>query len=196
MNITPIPRRSFLKLSLVGASISTGIVATSCSFFEPTKEKNKTSFGILLVLNQIQAKILFSFADAILPKETNFPNAIQSQVINRLDEELFFVSESIAESLKQAVDLLEYLPIFYGYFSRFSKLSSQQRLDFLQSSQNTTSTTVRAITNNCRLLIFTMYYGHESSWNAIKYDGPFSKIPQKISPQRDFYMQQVKNNEA
>lgn len=196
MNITPIPRRSFLKLSLAAASVSTGLIASGCSFFETTKEKNITSFGTLLVLNQQEADILFSFAFVTLPLDTNFPNIIQSQVINRLDEELFFVSDFIAENLKEAIGLLEYLPMLYGYFSRFSKLSYQQRLDFLQSAQQTTSTTVRAITNNCRLLIFTMYYGHESSWNAIKYDGPFSKTPQKSSLQRDFYMQQVKTNEA
>jgi hypothetical protein len=37
---------------------------------------------------------------------------------------------------------------------------------------------------------FIMYYGHESKWQAIGYDGPFGKVPEQLGEQRLHYPKQ------
>ena len=91
------------------------------------------------------------------------------------------------DDVKTMLDVMEYLPIAYGEFSRFSRMTPPQRLDFLNGLSYTGNDTIRAVVNNCRMISYNMYYGHESTWAAIGYDGAFSKVPQKLGEQRRHY---------
>lgn len=188
MQWQPISRRSFLKIAAVTA------VGVSATFYghrfmsAPRNALHVTPYGNFLVLEESHAHTLHAFAEAVLPRGGKYPTPQQAQVLQRLDEELYFISQPIAKDVKLVLDVLEWMPVMYAKFGRFSRLSLEQRLNFLNGTKNTRSKTVRAVINNCRMLCFNMYYGHESSWSAIGYDGPFAKhLPEQLSEQRQLY---------
>jgi hypothetical protein len=192
MNLAPISRRSFLRYSSKTAAITVALGASGCSFFTgKAVTKFETQFGTLLVLDATQANTFYAFAEAIIPKGSGFPDVKTAKVVERADEETSFTAKKIQIDVKAMLDIMEYLPIFHGEFSRFSKMTMDDRLTFLNSLHNTTNDMVRAVVNNCRMITFNMYYGHESTWQAVGYDGPFGKVPEKIGEQRQHYAKQV-----
>lgn len=191
MQLEPIPRRSFLKLSMAAGALAVTTLNGCTQWLGVTSEPLQTSYGRLLVLNETQAKVMHAFAEAVLPQGDAFPSVVEAEVIQRLDEELYFVAANISADVKTVIDVLEWLPVFYGSFSRFSTLDSAKRIDFLNRSKETNSDIVRAVINNCRMLCFNMYYGHESSWAAIGYDGPFSQVEPRLSEQRQHYARRI-----
>ena len=192
MNLEPISRRSFLRLSGTTAAVAATLLTTGCSFGKDEGQvKYATNFDTLLVLDKAQADTLFAFAEAILPSGNGFPDIQTARVIQRADEEIFFTEKKIGADVKTMLDVMEYLPVFYGEFSRFSKMAKVDRLTFLESLSDTSNETVRTVVNNCRMISYNMYYGHESTWQAIGYDGPFSKVPQKLGEQRRYYAKMV-----
>ena len=192
MNLDSISRRSFLRYGATTAAMTTALVAGGCSFFTGKEVKKfETEFGTLLVMDTAQANTFYAFAETIIPKGNGFPDIKTAKVITRADEEVFFTSKSVQTDVKTMLDVMEYLPLFYGEFSRFSKMPISNRLTFLNSLNDTTNSTVRAVVSNCRMITFNIYYGHESTWQAIGYDGPFGKVPEQLGEQRQYYAQQV-----
>ncbi len=144
-----------------------------------------------LFFSDYELKILEAWAIAVLPSQKNLPDFHQAEVIRRLDEEFYFVSEEIQEEFHMAILGLDYLPFFYGFFSRFHKLSADDRISFLEKTKDTDSDTVRAIIGNLKLVTFLAYYGHETTWKQIGYDGPFGSPPEKWSESRIHYKKSV-----
>ena len=68
-------------------------------------------------------------------------------------------------------------------------MSLKERSDFLSFIQDSSIEPVRVALNACRMTAFICYYDQESSWDSIGYSGPFSKVPEKLSPQRLHYQQ-------
>ncbi len=192
MNLEPISRRSFLRFGATCTAATTAVVMGGCSWLNGQNKANTdTEFGKLLVMDEAQARTLFTFAETILPTGNGFPDIKTAKVINRTDEEFYFVDSNIKSDFKLALDVMEYLPVFYGEFSRFSKMDHSDRLAFLKSLNDTTNETVRAVVNNCRMITYNMYYGHESTWQNIGYDGPFSRRPEVLGEQRRHYAKLV-----
>lgn len=95
-----ISRKSFLALLLFCAGI-----------------KSKIRY---FYFSDSETKTVAAFSEVVLPiTEPGMPNLEEANVMRRLDEELYFVSEEIQEDFHSAVMVLEYLPIFYGHFSFF-----------------------------------------------------------------------------
>ena len=193
MKLEPLPRRQFLKLGLISGGAVAATLNGCGKIFEGAPESRAlaTRFGTLLVLSEDEAGVMHSFAETAIPSSAGFPTAIEAEVVQRLDEELYFISDYIVEDLKTVLNALEWMPIFYGYFSRFSKLSAEKRLRFLNGTKDTSSDTVRAVIHNCRMICFNLYYGHESTWAAIGYDGPFAGVPEIIGVQRKYYADRI-----
>jgi len=204
----PLPRRRlltlFVKSSLWLTATATSTQLVGCDSDLPGKQKpsdseeslhvHDTKFGKLLVIDQSRAQVLFAFAEVCV---SNAREAIsRARVIQRLDEELYFVSASIRDDFLLALDALEYLPIVYGRFSRFSKMNLADREALLTSLQQTRINAVSAVLNACRMAVMMMYYGHESTWAGINYDGTFSRAPQILSLQRQQYQQLTRSSGA
>ena len=188
MNITPISRRSFLSLSARTLAVASTTVSLGCSYATNQETiATATPFGRLLVMSEAQANTLFAFVEAIIPGGNRSSSIDYEQTVRRADEEVYFTEQKTVNDVKTMLDVMEYLPIIYGEFSRFSKMPVNKRLNLLISLKSTSNDTVRAVVNNCRMISYYMYYGHESSWQAIGYDGPFAKIPQKLGEQRLHY---------
>lgn len=191
MYLEPLPRRKFLKLGLITGTVAVTALDGYTIAAQMLVGSHQASSTKYLVLNKDQVRVLTAFAEAIVPTGEKYPTVQQAEVVQRLDEELFFVSRFILDELAIALNALQWMPIFYGYFSRFSRLSQQQRLAFLNETKDTGSDIVRAVINNCRMVCFNFYYGHESTWDAIGYDGPFAKIPQIHGEQRRYYREKT-----
>lgn len=190
----PLPRRRLLKLFTKSSALlvpAASIQLLACSS-ESSDNKAQpgpypTTFGKLLVLDQNRAQVLFAFAEACVPNTNG--EIKRARVMHRIDEELYFVSGDIREDFLLALDVMQYLPMVYGYFSRFSKLTLADRNALLRALQQTRLDTVSAVLNACRMAVMMMYYGHESTWAPIQYDGTFSRAPQIHSLQRRRYQQ-------
>ncbi|AOP35663.1 hypothetical protein A0128_18545 [Leptospira tipperaryensis] len=140
-----------------------------------------------LFFSESEAEFLTAYSQTLLPPENGFPDIEKAEVIRRLDEEFFFVDPGITDDFKSLILILEYLPLVSGYWSRFSRLNEENRKRFLHSQETTESDTIRAALANLKMPIFLMYYGHESSFKAISYDGPFANPPEKLSESRIYY---------
>lgn len=140
-----------------------------------------------LFFSSSEVEFLQAYSQTLLPPTPGFPDLEKAEVIRRLDEEFFFVDPSISDDFKSLIIILEYLPLISGYWSRFSKLNEIDRKNFLLSQETTKSDTIRAALANLKLPVYLVYYGHESSFKAISYDGPFGNPPEKLSESRIYY---------
>ncbi|MBM9498766.1 hypothetical protein JWG44_00660 [Leptospira sp. 201903071] len=140
-----------------------------------------------IFFSESEAQFLHAYAQTLLPPEKGFPDIEKAEVVKRLDEEFFFVDSGITDDFKSLILILEYLPLVSGYWSRFSRLGEEDRSEFLRSQETTNSDTIRAALANLKMPIFLMYYGHESTFKSISYDGPFADPPEKLSESRIYY---------
>jgi hypothetical protein len=180
-------KRRFLKFSLLGIG---GAVATAAGVGAYITQTNqfRTRYGKLLVLDGHLADIAHTMAEASVPTgRPGFPTIEQAEVVKRLDEELYFASDSIGGDLKAAFYLLEMLPMAYGHASRFSRLTLAERKALLLEATDTKDDTVRAVIANLSATMRWYYYGHPSTWKVIGYDGPFMNLPEQKSEQRVLY---------
>jgi len=148
----------------------------------------------LLSFDKSTAYIVLALAGAVIPLGNGYATIEQTQVLRRFDEELFFLSSDVRDDLLTALKALEYLPLTYGYFSRFSKLSLPDRQRVLRQGFTSNFDLVRAVTSSLRLIVQFFYFGHEASWARIAYDGPFSGIAPIMSEQRLFYQDAIQEN--
>ncbi|MDV6236084.1 hypothetical protein CH379_010665 [Leptospira ellisii] len=173
-------RRKLLGFGLGGLfSICIGVL-----FFKSSK---RSSIPKTLFFSASEAEFLQAYSETILPQEAGFPDIEKAEVIRRLDEEFFFVDQGITDDFKSLILILEYLPLISGYWSRFSRLNEEERRRFLISRESTDSDTIRAALANLKMPVLLMYYGHESTFKAISYDGPFGNPPEKLSESRIYY---------
>ena len=192
MQLEPMPRRRLLKFGALGV-VALGSAATFMMAGREPAEYDAGEYGRLLVFNNDHAQTYLAMSQAVLPTSRVADRALHLQVLSRSDEELYFVDSKIREDFCMALDVLEYLPVLFGHFSRFSNLQLTERHAFLSSMQNTSSDTFRAVLHNSRLLPLYIYYGLESSWDAIGYDGAFSGIKPLVSKQRQYYADKVRS---
>lgn len=183
-------KRRFLKFSLLGVAGAATLVAGAGAYITQTN-RYRQRYGQLFVVDGHLADIAHTLAEACVPNRPGFPDIEQAEVVKRLDEELFFVSDNISSDLKAAFYLLEMFPLAYGHLSRFSRLTVQERKQVLTAASDTQDDTLRAVIANLSAMMRWYYYGHPSTWKAIGYDGPFMNLPEKHSEQRIHYAQLV-----
>jgi hypothetical protein len=183
-------KRRFLKFSLLGVAGAATLVAGAGAYITQTN-RYRQRYGQLLVVDGHLADIAHTLAEACVPNRPGFPDIEQAEVVKRLDEELFFVSDNISSDLKAAFYLLEMFPLAYGHMSRFSRLTVQERKQVLTAASDTQDDTLRAVIANLSAMMRWYYYGHPSTWKAIGYDGPYMNLPEKHSEQRIHYAQLV-----
>jgi hypothetical protein len=191
-----LPRRRLLKIAIAavaGLGAVGGSVAWVLSPGADTDEIFETGLGRFLVFDDKHARLVLAFAEAALPQGDGFPGPREARVVERMDEELYFVDASIRADLKTAINVLELLPLFYGHRSTFARLEIKERRAFLKETQATKSDTVRTVINALRMLTYMMYYGDSSSWQAIGYDGPFGGLEPIMSEQRQYYAKRIRN---
>ena len=192
MQLKPIPRRRLLKFGALGV-VALGTAGGLMFAGGKSVEYDADKHGRLLVFNNDQASTLLAISQAVLPGSTHADGAIHHKVLSRIDEEFYFINAKTREDFCLALDVLEYLPVVYGHFARFSRLSLSERQDFLSGMQDTRSDLLRAVIHNCRLVPLYIYYGLEASWDAIGYDGAYARLEPVMSEQRQYYADKVRS---
>jgi len=176
-------RRQLLKRALlVCAGLATGLGAVR------SRAKNYGGYRGLQVLGPYQADVVYAFAEAVLPTGPGFPSIKEARVIERMDEEIYFVEDGIRSDFMAAIMLVEMLPLTFGYASRFSRLSIEKRVAFLRAAKAADTEVVNVVTLALAVMVRYLYYGHPSAWAAVGYDGPFGRIPAKLGEQRRHYL--------
>lgn len=183
-------KRRFLKFTMLGIGGVVAAAAGGVSYLTLT-HRYRERYGKLLSLDGHLADVVHTLAEACLPARAGFPTVQQAEVVNRLDEEMFFVSDGISADMKAALYMVEMLPLVQGYTSRFSRLTLPQRRQFLTAASDTQSDTVRAVIFNLAATMRWYYYGHPSTWAVIGYDGPFMNLPEQRGVQRVLYAEWV-----
>lgn len=178
---------AMLAAVTAGGDFLTGPVAKAAENDEPL------DFGPLLFFNAQQANVVHAFAEATLPHGPGHVTPMEARVVNRLDEELTFVSESVSGDYLKIVQAVDMLPRLFGQQKNFMDLTREERLAFLNSTLETDNDQVRAGLNAMRMGVLMMYYGHESTWKQIQYGGPFSDMEPVIGMQRRHYANQIRS---
>lgn len=178
-------RKTFLRLGFAGSGALV-LGGSVCILNRSSRQLPKVLF-----FSESELETLAALSEAILPEAVGAPTYKEAKVLERLDEEFYFVDPFLSNDFKTLIMVLEYLPFFHWKFSRFSKLSLESRRQFLSELNHSDSDTVRAVWANLRMPIFLMYYGHESTFKAISYDGPFLNPPEKLSESRIYYRKLV-----
>ncbi|AOP34268.1 hypothetical protein A0128_10660 [Leptospira tipperaryensis] len=184
MNPIKLSRKKFILTAVLSA-----VLVGTVGYVLKTAQRTTRLF-----FSRFTEETLAWFARAVLPNEDGFPDIEQAEVVSRLDEELFFVDSSISGDFDTAIWILEFLPIRFGYWSRFSKLNREEAREFLNLALRSETELVRNIVSNVRMVVMLVYYGHKSTWNQIGYDGPFGNFPEKLSESRIYYKAQVRKN--
>ena len=148
--------------------------------------------GYYLTLSRWNVETITKIAQALLPQGDGFPSVEQAELNQRLDEELSFCNKAISSDLRDALLLAEWYPFCCGYFSRFSRLSTEHAAHVIETGMKSKNDLVRVVFSNLRVLIFMIYYGHESTYAKIGYDGPFGGFPGRLSEQRKYYAEKTR----
>lgn len=183
-------RKTFLKLGLAGS----GALLLGGSFCLFNRSERYLPNGLFFSKGELDT--LGALSEAILPEGPGIPGYKEAKVLERLDEEFYFVDSFLSDDFKTLLLVIEYLPFFHWKFSRFSKLSLESRKSFLSSLNDSDSDTVRAVWANLRMPIFLMYYGHPSTFKMISYDGPFGNPPEKLSESRIYYSKLIGSSDV
>ena len=140
--------------------------------------------GRCLSFDDGQVATLEALIGAVIPTESPFPAATDARVLDRFDEETYFVGAEVREDIRTAVDALDYLPLLYGHFARFGHLPLGARQRVREAAMQSRFALPRAVAGSLRMMAHLFYYGHPATWPATGYDGPFSRIEPILSEQR------------
>ena len=130
MHLQPIRRRRLLKLGALSA-VALGTAGTFMFARRHGSGHDTSGYGPFLVLDDDHVRTLRALTDVVLPTAVAGDDALHRKVIARIDEEFYFVDGKIRDDFRLALDALEYLPVMYGRFSRFSWLETDARRAFL-----------------------------------------------------------------
>lgn len=146
-----------------------------------------------LFLSKNQSEVLWVYLSAVLPSGYTEQIEYRNTLIQRMDEELFFVNDSIQSEFDGAILLIEFYPWLLGYWSSFSKLNREDALETIRKGVQSKNLSVRAAFSSLRMLCYLIHYGQKESWKDIQYEGPFAAFPEKISTSRAYYKEQVRD---
>ncbi|MCZ8345817.1 MAG: hypothetical protein O9346_05315 [Leptospiraceae bacterium] len=144
-----------------------------------------------LFFSKFQLNVLVLFLSSLLSNNFSKDEAYLNKLLQRMDEELFFVNEGIQGEFDAAILLVEFCPWIFGYWSSFSKLSLEDARSCIQDGINSQNHSIRSAFSSIRMLSYMIHYGQKESWNAIHYDGPFAGFSEKFSESRAYYKKQV-----
>ncbi len=109
LEIRGLSRRRFLA-----GCVAIAGVAAACSrrakLGSPSIFSRAAGGAPLLVLTDGEAQTLTAFAESVLPTGAVAPSLADTSLIERFDEEFFFVDEAVRADLKLALGALEWLP--------------------------------------------------------------------------------------
>jgi hypothetical protein len=181
----PSPLTGLSRRRMLGLTLGLGAVLLSgCSPGAGEARRSVRGTTRCQSFDDAQVATLEALIAAVVPTTAGFPSAADAEVLDRFDEETYFVSAEVRDDIRTAVDALEYLPLLYGHFARFSHLARDARQHVLAAATQSRFAVPRAVAGSLRMMVHLFYYGHRTTWPATGFDGPFARVEPILSEQR------------
>ena len=169
-------RRNFLKATGIGAFAlsASSILPSGCAEYEAAPAE-------LRVLNAKEYRIFLAAAATFLPPlGEGDPTVEDVHAAEYIDAALGLTRREVQDQVKQALAVFEHAPpLFDLRFSRFTKLSAEDRFSVLASWRDSSLGFRRQLYKALRNLAYASYYSAESVWKSIDYDGPRYRDPNR-----------------
>ena len=168
--MAPMKRRRFMTITAHAALVlGVGSLVSSCSkhpvtYVSPGK-----------VLSASQVAFFTHFSRILLPTEGTAMAPLESvPVIANLDHLFSLMDAKVRSDLGTVVDLFEHAPLVSGWhFSRFSRLSPTEAVDYIDSWQSG-HPIQQGIITVLKKLVYASYWREEVTWKPLEFDGPVS----------------------
>ena len=115
--------------------------------------------------------------EALHPADGDLPAGIALGVHQRIDEEVWAMSDELRADVRSAIEWVELLPVLWGFGGRFSRLSVARRERVFQRMLTGSVGPVAQAAKALQQMGALFYYGSEETWPALGYDGPWVKVP-------------------
>lgn len=171
-------RRRFLKVGLGGALLLAGGSVLGWRIFE-FGEVGYARFiapgEVPIALSVKEFAVVKALVRALLPAEDGFPSGESLGVAQRIDEEVWAAAPEVRRDLKAGLQLLEHATAMKGFQSRFTRLEPAAQRAYLEKLLAGSNNTLCLVALALKEMAHLFYYGHESVWKHIGYDGPLVK---------------------
>lgn len=163
-------RRSFLKGGLyLGAGIASTLTLGGCSGSLPPVPKD------IQHLSASQVATVERLIEILLPVEGTQLTAItQVPILKNVDAMLGSMDESVRPDILMLFDLFEYGPLISSNLSRFTTLSTEDAVAYIENWQSSGLFIQRAIMAAMKKFIYVSYWRDEATWTPVEFDGAVS----------------------
>ncbi len=179
MDAPRITRRTTLKLGLAGGALLAaggGFAAWFSGGYASMLAPDDTP----IALSTKEFAVVRALVAALFPARDGLPSGSSIHLAQRVDEEIWAADAYTRTQLKQGIQVLEHVPSFRGHGARFTAMTPQRREAFFLAMLSDSSETLRQIAVAMKQLVQLCYFGHEATWAAIHYDGPW--VPRARPP--------------
>lgn len=164
-------RRAFLKGGLyLGAGIASTLTLGGCSGSLPPVPSG------IQHLSASQVATVERLIEVLLPVQgSGLTSTEQIPVLKNVDNMLGTMDESVRPDVLVLFDLFEYGPLLSSNLSRFTKLSDEDAVNYIEDWQASGLFIQRAIMAAMKKFIYVSYWRDEGTWSAVEFDGAVSK---------------------
>lgn len=173
---SPITRRKFLGVGLAGGALL-AIGGGVAAWFTAGYDALLSPTDVPIALSTKEFAVVRALIDALFPGGHGLPSGNAIGLAQRVDEELWAASPKLRRQLKQGIQLLEHVPVLFGYPGRFTALSPSQREEVFTKLLRSNRRTYRQIAVALKQLTQLYYFADERTWRAIHYPGTLGPLP-------------------
>ena len=124
-----------------------------------------------------QLAVVRAVVETLLPADGDLPAGLALGVHQRIDEEVWAMSDELRSDVRSALEVVEILPLVWGFGGRFSRLALEDReVAFRRMATGTIGPVVQAA-SALKQMCALFYYASDATWAAVGYDGPFVQTP-------------------
>ena len=168
-----IGRRDFLRGSVFGGILlSSGFLFSGCGSYPEGRLA-------LQVFTSKEFHILEKVMETFLPQlDDSVLSVSDARAVAFFDSLLVRAPQELVKNLKSLLWIFEHGTfLMAGKFSRFTKLSLQDRYEVLESFMKSDSALKKTIYIALMKITMGMYYVNDKTWQSIRYDGPIKPRP-------------------
>ena len=165
-------RRRFLKLGVFGG-LTLAVGGGTLRWLAGGYASQLDPSEIPIAFTTKELAIVKAFVACLLPAADDFPSGLSLGVHQRIDEEIWAASEGTRSDMKNGLQLFEHATIVHGFASRFTSLSPESRLAYVDKLLRGGPGATKEVAIGLKEMAYLFYYCRKETWKRIGYDGPF-----------------------